>query len=93
MEQFIYGVPCERVKELCTAEKEERCMVLPCKVGNTVFAIHKFGVTGAEIVGIQPMTGLKIIERPFTLYMLNMEFYLTRAEAEEALKGADHERN
>ena len=39
MEQLIYGVPCERVKELCEADKDGRCVNLPCKVEDTVYRI------------------------------------------------------
>ena len=34
-----YGVPVDRLRELAQADREGRCVVLPCKLGDTVFKI------------------------------------------------------
>lgn len=31
------GISLDRLTEICTAEREGRCVVLPCKVGDTVY--------------------------------------------------------
>lgn len=33
------GVPIDRLRELAKADKEGRCVVLPCKVGDTIYKI------------------------------------------------------
>ena len=30
-------IPLDRLEEICQAEREGRCVVLPCKVGDTVW--------------------------------------------------------
>ena len=37
--EIIFGVTAERLKELAEADKEGRLVVLPCKVGDTVYEI------------------------------------------------------
>ncbi len=41
-------IPFDRLEAICTAEKENRCVVLPCKVGDTVAV----GVTYADKVSV-----------------------------------------
>lgn len=41
----IFGLPVERVQELVRADKENRCVVLPCELGRTVFTMF-----GDEVV-------------------------------------------
>lgn len=36
-----YSYDLDRLKELAEADKEGRCLVLPCKVGDTYYAIQK----------------------------------------------------
>ena len=35
-----YGVPVDRLRELAEADREGRCVVLPCKVGDVVYEIR-----------------------------------------------------
>ena len=95
------GLPIARLLELAVADKDGRCVVLPCKVGDTVYAIVQ--VFGDD--GVRP----RIIEKKITgiggnalnkVWMVNKgnkyedrfspsEFgrtvFLTREEAEKAL--------
>ena len=95
------GLPIARLRELAVADKDGRCVVLPCKVGDTVYAIVQ--VFGDD--GVRP----RIIEKKITgiggnalnkVWMVNKgnkyedrfspsEFgrtvFLTREEAEKAL--------
>jgi len=34
---MLYGVSADRIRELIEADKSGRCVVLPCKVGDTIF--------------------------------------------------------
>lgn len=34
-----YGVPVDRLHELAQADREGRCVVLPCKVGDTIYRV------------------------------------------------------
>ena len=40
---LIAEISLDRLEEICTAEKDGRCVVLPCKVGDTVWAYSEFG--------------------------------------------------
>jgi hypothetical protein len=89
------SIPLDRLEALCAAEREGRCAVLPCKVGDTVFEIPKYGKFSGKIMERQ-------IERfevwRNNLYMLwgrtvgewvsqiGDTVFLTRTEAEAALR-------
>ena len=34
-----FDIPLDRLKEICEAEKDGRCVVLPCKVGDNLYVI------------------------------------------------------
>ena len=36
-----FALPVSRLNELVKADKEERCVILPCKVGDTIFVLDK----------------------------------------------------
>lgn len=36
-----FGVSSDRLRELAQADKEGRCVVLPCKVGDAIFVVEK----------------------------------------------------
>ena len=72
----------ERIRELLKADKDGRLVVLPCKVGDTVYRLQYIEQTpGRFVVGV--------VEIKFTLIWLE-EFgktvFLTREEAEKALE-------
>jgi hypothetical protein len=97
-------IPVERIEEICDAERDGRCVVLPCKVGDTVYeALLEWDCTECLKTSFKP----KVRERKVTHFMLGKSgdiilgvagdgadyliygktAFLTRAEAEEALKG------
>lgn len=77
------NVTVDRIRELAKADKDGRIVVLPCKVGDTVYRLQYVEESpGRFIVGAVPIK--------FALIWLD-EFgktvFLTREEAEEALRG------
>jgi hypothetical protein len=99
-----FGVSIDRLREICAAERDGRLVVLPCKVGDTVCKHWKVGgkteigsalVTGFEIAndGINYCYRVKRFDRKETIKKFGKTVFLTRAEAEEALKEAQHERD
>jgi hypothetical protein len=36
------SIPLDRMEEICTAERDGRCAVLPCKVGDTVYQVPRY---------------------------------------------------
>ena len=78
----MYGVNINRLRELAEADRDERVVVLPCKVGDTVYRLQYIEpALGRFTVGVKPIK--------FALFWLE-EFgktvFLTREEAEEALE-------
>ena len=92
-------VDVDRMKELAEADKDGRLVVLPCKVGQRVFAlldtdkhiseceVKQIGV-GNEIgfVGIEPI-GARGREYGVSINGFGKTVFLTREEAEAELKG------
>lgn len=76
------GVPLARLIELAAADKDGRVVVLPCKVGDTVYRLQYIEQTpGRFIVGVAPIE--------FTLIWLDYigeTVFPTREEAEKALQ-------
>ena len=91
------GVDVDRMKELTEADKDGRLVVLPCKVGQRVFAlldtdthiseceVKQIGL-GNEIgfVGLEPI-GARGREYGVALNGFGKTVFLTREEAEKAL--------
>ena len=76
------GVAAERLRELAEADKDGRVVVLPCKVGDTVYRLQYVEQTpGRFVVGV--------VEIEFALMWLE-EFgetvFITSEEAEKALE-------
>ena len=89
----------DRLRELAEADKDGRCVVLPCKVGQRVFAlmdmdkhISECEVTqigmGNEIgfIGLEPI-GARGREYGVALNGFGKTVFLTREAAEKALEG------
>ena len=77
------------IAELIVAERDGRLVVLPCKVGDTVYILRGDVHNGYETV---KKTHVEKVAGGFTIGMLNRNtmkmydyYYLTRAEAEAAL--------
>lgn len=91
------GLPIARLRELAVADKEERAIILPCKVGQRVFAlldtdkhiseceVKQIGL-GNEIgfVGLEPI-GARGRKYGVALKGFGKTVFLTREEAEKAL--------
>ena len=91
------GLPIARLRELAVADQEGRVIVLPCKVGDTVFALldnkSKY-VSECEVkkIGLGDNIGFATIvpvgysqEYGVSLRGFGKTFFLTREEAEKAL--------
>ena len=84
-----------RIRELAEADKDGRVVVLPCKVGDTVY-FRTYDCNGTVDLGIQPhkvtdIVGYAIVRGKYTdvgllpdLY--GISWFLTREEAEKALE-------
>ena len=96
----------EKLEELAQAEKDGRLVVLPCKVGDTVWYITpSTEICEAQVIGIwlnvytNPQMWLEIkyyskltgeCEHKSRIdLMLDKTVFLTREEAEAALKGGE----
>ena len=92
-----FGVPLNRLKELVEADREGRCVVFPCKPGDTVYqltpSICKWRETNKcdRCPGYGACwEGTTIIEpvqfEPDMIDSVGTDIFLTCAEAEEALR-------
>ena len=77
------GLPIDRIRELAEADKDGRLVVLPCKVGDTVWRIKRIFET-------YPDKSKPYIEPDAFLlqdvFNIGKTVFLTREEAEKALK-------
>jgi len=88
----------DRLQEICNAERDGRCVILPCKVGDTVYWADADGDEALEL----PLMGYwvtvfsdgeKKIDGCVQAFGRNWSkpfgtcLFLTREEAEKALKG------
>lgn len=81
----------KRLRELAEADKDGRLVVLPCKVGDTIYHISKVRTSHFEDdkIIIDDEGRWKIYEMPFTLIHLpyiGKSYFLTREEAGKALE-------
>lgn len=81
----------DRLEKLAEADKEGRVVVLPCKVGDTIYHIGKVRTSHFETdkIIIDDEGRWEIYEMPFALMHLpyiGESDFLTREEAETALK-------
>ena len=88
------GLPIDRLRELAEADKDGRCVVLPCKVGDTVWRIIRDGeahITRDEVRDMYfaddmtPCVELVGGRVTFT-EKFGKTVFLSRAEAERALQ-------
>ena len=97
--EIIKEIPIDRLYELAQAEKEGRLVVLPCKVGDTVYIIHNRAIRKTTVESIHQWssghwklsvhTDKKYIH--WTGYEVHFEsfgktVFLTREAAEAALE-------
>lgn len=94
------GLPVDRLRELAEADKDGRLVVLPCKVGDTVY-FRTYDCNGTVDLGIQPhkvtaIAGYAIVRGKYTDVGLlpaqyGVSWFLTREEAEKALEAMKDE--
>ncbi len=91
------GLPIDRLRELAEADKDERVVVLPCKVGDTVWRIVRDGephITRDEVRDMYfaddmtPCVELVGGRVTFT-EKFGKTVFLSREEAEKALRGME----
>ncbi len=90
----------DRLRELAKADKDGRLVVLPCKVGDTVY-FRTYDCNGTVDLGIQPhkvtaIVGRAIVSGRYTDAVLlpgqyGVSWFLTREEAEKALEAMKDE--
>ena len=97
LEAQALGVEPSRLRELAEADKDGRCVVLPCKVGDTVWRIVRDGephITRDEVRDMYfaddmtPCVELVGGRVTFT-EKFGKTVFLSRAEAEKALRGME----
>lgn len=89
-----------RMVELMKADKEGRVVVLPCKVGNTIYFVNAKQILEFTVVGYAvDETGISWVysehvdktghtyERTFSPDRIGKTTFLSREEAEKAMKG------
>lgn len=83
----------DKLRQLAQADREGRCVVLPCKVGDTVYFItgmHNSLIKSARVneIYIGDEVFALGVSTDFTTFTLQeSEWYLTREAAEASLKG------
>jgi len=102
LQSITADIPFDRIQEICEAERDGRCVVLPCKVGDTVYWADADGDEALEL----PLMGYwvtvfsdgeKKIDGCVQAFGRNWSkpfgtcLFLTREEAEQALKGGASE--
>lgn len=93
------GVEADRLRELAEADKDGRCVVLPCKVGDTVYFVNAKQILEFTVVGYAvDETGISWVysehvyktghtyERTFSPDRIGKTTFLSREEAEKALE-------
>ena len=77
----------DRLRELAEADREGRCVVLPCKFGDTVYSIRHERVPDDDY-RMSFHIEMRIVSQKFGLIhadCIGKSVFLTRAEAEAAL--------
>lgn len=86
------GLPVARLQELAEADKDERLVVLPCKVGDVLYRASPSGVVVHRVANVM-YSGLTsrwyidtIPNLPYASEELGKTTFFTREEAEKALE-------
>ena len=77
--------PIDHIRDLIKAEQDGRLVALPCKVGDTVYQIDAERVYESEVKWII----FDCNDIAFDERAIGVSIFLTREEAEAALKGGD----
>ena len=99
-EDMVRDISTDRLRELAEADKDGRLVVLPCKVGDTVY-FRTYDCNGTVDLGIQPhkvtaIVGHAIVCGRYTDVGLlpdqyGVSWFLTREAAEKALEAMKDE--
>lgn len=96
------SIPIDRLEAICQAEREGRCVVLPCKEGDTVYFDGKAGV----VVDVEKCTSIRVrhgdpekclcagwdsVWKDFASDDFGRTVFLARAQAEAAKAGDRHD--
>lgn len=97
-ETILGGIPLDRLEAICAAEKDGRCVTLPCKVGDIVYlTIHGYveetkvrtffvGHPSYSYVPFDPRYYMVRLEKyDIPLRDVGKTVFLTRADAEKSL--------
>ena len=82
------GITPDRLRELAQADREGRCVVLPCKIGGTVYSIRHERVPDDDY-RMSFHTEMRIVSQKFGLIhadCIGKSVFLTREAAEAALR-------
>ena len=92
--EIVREIKTDRLRELAKAEKDGRLEVLPCKVGDHILAdgreaivVWFFGYKTGRYLHAQFLDNAECADIPF--YEIGKNLFLTREEAEAALKGGE----
>lgn len=96
-----YGIDINRLRKFAEADRDGRVVVLPCKVGDTVYFVNAKHILEFTVVGYAVSeTGVSWVysehvdkigntnERTFSPDRFGKNTFFTREEAEKAMKGA-----
>ena len=86
--ELLSYCPYERLCELAQADREGRCVVLPCKIGGTVYSIRHERVPDDDY-RMSFHTEMRIVSQKFGLIhvdCIGKSVFLTREAAEAALR-------
>ena len=91
--QAVDNMTIERLKELTDADKDGRCFVLPCKIGDTVWLTRGFYAAYKEPIAVT-VTAIRFSgdtcliitdQRRFSAFAIGKTVFLSLEEAEKAL--------
>ena len=93
-----YGVPVDRLRELVEADREGRCVVLPCKRDDVLWTFHTYPserVYSFHVTDLSTLNGRTMLNTDIMGVVdardVGKTAFLTRAEAEEALKAREQD--
>lgn len=90
IEEILQGIDLDRLRELLEADRNGRCAVFPCKIGDTVYYKEGRDVKEAKVEEIYTGDGSTAIgvSRGFKTFTLQeSEFFLNHESAERFAKG------
>lgn len=94
LEQYRSLGPIDRLRELVEADREGRCVVLPCKIGDTLYRIQRFKRGKNWRKEAEYIRTAELNKNNFWRVVFEGELgetvFLTREAADAALKGDQH---